>query len=115
MVAALPRGQAAAMTRRLALSLMLVLALAAAGAFATGLARSAGGWGDAPAAPEGWMTPRYVARTWNLAPDAVARALGLPMDGTGRRTTLEGIAEDRGVPLADILVVLAPLIDPRAP
>ena len=103
------------MTRRLALSLVLVLALVAAGAFAIGLARSAGGWGDAPAAPEGWMTPRYIARAWDLPPEEVAKALGLAMDGTGRRVTLQDLASDRGVPLAEILAALSPVIAAHAP
>ena len=45
---------------------------------------------------EGWMTPRYVARSWDLPPDVVADALALEQDGAGRRVTLEEIARASG-------------------
>ncbi len=54
----------------------------------------------------GWMTPRYVARSWHVAPEVVATALGLPMDGSGRRVTLEEIAVARGENLDALIVGL---------
>ncbi|MHA6326346.1 hypothetical protein [Roseivivax sp. CAU 1753] len=44
----------------------------------------------------GWMTPRYVAKSWQVPPDTVATALGLDKDRTGRRLTLEEIAAAQG-------------------
>jgi hypothetical protein len=44
----------------------------------------------------GWMTPRYVAMSWDVPPEVVGVALDLPQDGTGRRKTLAEIASDRG-------------------
>jgi hypothetical protein len=50
---------------------------------------------------EGWMTPRYVALSWGVERSVVSGALGLE-PGEGRRLTLAGIAEARGVPLAEV-------------
>ena len=52
----------------------------------------------------GWMTPRYVSRSWQVPPEVVSSALGLEMDGTGRRLTLEEISIAQGRDL-DALVV----------
>ncbi len=55
---------------------------------------------------EPWMTPRYVAYSWDLEPETVARALGLPAPGRGRpwlpRRNLGEIARESGVPLAEL-------------
>ena len=55
---------------------------------------------------EPWMTPRYVAYSWDLPPEAVARALGLPEpDGPGPRLprrSLQEISEQTGVPIAEM-------------
>jgi hypothetical protein len=48
---------------------------------------------------EGWMTPRYVALSWDVPPEVIVGALSIPRDGTGRRITLEELAKDRGVPV----------------
>lgn len=50
-----------------------------------------------------WMTPRYVARSWDVPPAVLAEALDLPMSGTGRRTTLEEIALRDGREPAEII------------
>ncbi|MGG7643993.1 hypothetical protein ACQ5SP_04180 [Rhodovulum sp. YNF3179] len=43
----------------------------------------------------GWMTPRYVAHSWDVPPEVVGRALGLtPEPGRGR--TIAEIAAARG-------------------
>jgi hypothetical protein len=47
--------------------------------------------------PAGWMTPRYVAMSWDVPPEVVRAALDLPQDGTGRRVTLAELAAERGV------------------
>ncbi|MFZ5750323.1 MAG: hypothetical protein ACOY5U_04580 [Pseudomonadota bacterium] len=64
---------------------------------------------------EGWMTPRYVARSWGLAPDALREGLGLAPQGGP--VTLEQIAASRGVPLAQVLDEVWALIEAarRAP
>jgi hypothetical protein len=51
----------------------------------------------------GWMTPGYIAHSWQLPPEVMAGALGLSReDGEGRRLTLAEIAADRGVPVATL-------------
>lgn len=42
------------------------------------------------------MTPRYVARSYNVDPRELAQALGLEQ-GTGERPTLESLAQARGM------------------
>lgn len=66
-------------------------------------------WWSDPAhrdqAIEGWMTPRYVARSWDVAPTVVGDALGF--DGPpARRRTLAEIAAERGVPLDDLAAAI---------
>ncbi|MDU8913026.1 hypothetical protein [Aestuariicoccus sp. MJ-SS9] len=51
----------------------------------------------------GWMTPRYVAQSWHIAPQDMAEILQLSRDGQGRRITLAQIAEARGMPLPVLL------------
>jgi hypothetical protein len=50
----------------------------------------------------GWMTPRYIVMSWQVPPEIVADTLGLPQDGVGRRLSIEKIARDRGVPVAEV-------------
>ena len=51
-------------------------------------------------APEGWMTPGYIAHSWGLDPQELSRALNAP---PGQRKTLDEIARDRGIPVSDLL------------
>jgi hypothetical protein len=86
------------------LSTLFVLALLAALVFAARTARDAMGWDQRFAhAPEvaGWMTPRYVARSWHVPPEVVQDALGLD-PGDGRRTTIAELAAERGQPAATL-------------
>ena len=96
------------MTRKLLVA-ALVLAVAVAAVLGVRAVREAVYWAD-PAHRdqplEGWMTPRYVARSWDLPPETVAEALGLDQDGTGRRNTLDDLARARGVPLSDLVQAL---------
>jgi hypothetical protein len=55
---------------------------------------------------EGWMTPRYVALSWDVPPELVAAALALPRDGTGRRITLDELARQRAVPVETLVAEL---------
>lgn len=54
----------------------------------------------------GWMTPRYVARSWQVEPEVVASGLGIVMDGTGRRATLDEIAVAQGRNIAELIADL---------
>lgn len=51
---------------------------------------------------EGWMTPRYVAHSWELPPEALAEVIGEPPPSR-RRMTLDDIAQERGVPLETLI------------
>lgn len=71
---------------------------------------------DVPPAP--WMTPRYVAHSWDLPPELVAETLALPRDGSGRRATLQQLARERGVPVEVLIedlksAIAAHRADPR--
>lgn len=54
---------------------------------------------------EGWMTPRYIARSWDVELDTIRSALPpLPEGGSGRgRPTLARIAADEGIPVDDLI------------
>jgi hypothetical protein len=54
----------------------------------------------------GWMTPRYVAMSWDVPPEVVAESLGLARNGMGRRLTLDEIATARGVPVDQVAAEL---------
>lgn len=51
----------------------------------------------------GWMTPRYVVKSWQVAPEVVAGALDLKGAAAGRMVTLDEIAARQGRPLDDLL------------
>lgn len=59
----------------------------------------------------GWMTPRYVAHSWQVPPEVVGDALSLSQDGTGRRVTIEEIARSRGVPVEEVAAELTQAIE----
>lgn len=63
----------------------------------------------------GWMTPRYVALSWDIPPDQVRAALGLSADRPQGRITLDEIARDRGIPASDLIDALAPLTTSKTP
>ena len=50
-----------------------------------------------------WMTVGYVGRSWGLDPRAIDARAGLPIPDRGHPLTLEQIARDRGVPVAQII------------
>lgn len=61
------------------------------------------GAGD-PAQPiAAWMTPRYIARTWDVPPDILLETLNIERTGDGRPPTLEKIARDRGIPVETLI------------
>lgn len=51
---------------------------------------------------EGWMTPGYIAHSWDLGRDALRSALGADAQ-PGEHLTLEEIAERRGEPLEALI------------
>jgi hypothetical protein len=87
----------------IALALALVIALG----FAVRLGMSILYWSD-PAHRDqqiaGWMTPGYIARSWDVPPEVI-RAV-LPAPAATRRSekpTLTRIAETEGLPLPDLI------------
>ena len=78
------------------------LALAVALVFAARLTLFTIYWAD-PAHRQqpvaGWMTPGYIARSWEVPPEVIRAAL----PETGRRPTLAQIAEAEGIPLPELI------------
>lgn len=62
-------------------------------------------WQSVPTDPAlaGWMTPRYVAFSWDVPPEVIQQALPLAPDGSGRRVTLAELAKSLDVPLTQVL------------
>jgi hypothetical protein len=61
---------------------------------------------------KGWMTPGYVARSYDVDPDVI-RALLTPQPevSTGTRPTLERIAEAEGIALPDLIAQIEAAIN----
>ncbi len=91
-------------TRRAAL-LAFGLALAALGYFGVKTVSSTLYWMD-PAHQNqplaGWMTPRYVAQSYDLPRDALRPALFIDLDAPPRRISLATIAAQNGITIADL-------------
>lgn len=66
------------------------------------------GWHGAPEEEvRPWMTVGYVGRSWELDPRAIDGVAGLPLpEEAGRPLTLQEIADRRGVPVEDIVVLV---------
>ena len=81
--------------------LALILTLFFAGRFVAQVVY----WSD-PARQEqevqGWMTLRYVAKSWGLSAPDLYQASGLPTPERGSRRTLDQLAKERNVPLAQL-------------
>lgn len=56
----------------------------------------------------GWMTPGYVARSWDVPPEVIAPALDLPPPSArgDRPPPLAELARQRGVPVEDLIARL---------
>lgn len=52
---------------------------------------------------QGWMTVGYIGKSWGLPPREIDALAGLPPPEQGKPFTLEQIARDRGVPVADVI------------
>ncbi|WP_343082071.1 hypothetical protein [Ostreiculturibacter nitratireducens] len=59
--------------------------------------------------PEGWMTPGYLARSWDLPRETVAEALGATPQ-PGKPQTLADIAKERGQSLDEFLAEVAAML-----
>ena len=96
---------------RLAL-LVFVASLLVVVFFATRFVGFAIYWSDpahAEAAPQGWMTPGYLARSWQVPRADLVRELGLD-PAAGRAPTLAEIAAARGITEAALLAEVAAAI-----
>lgn len=58
-------------------------------------------------APKGWMTPGYVARSWQVDAQDISTVLGLDPRTQPRGQTLEDIARARGVAVGVVIAELA--------
>jgi hypothetical protein len=101
-------------TNRLALT-GFALAAAVTLFFLVRIAISAVYWSD-PAhhnmAPQPWMTIGFVAQSWGLEPQIIDEKAGFPSphQGSGHPLTLIEIANQRGVPVAQIITELEAVI-----
>jgi hypothetical protein len=53
-----------------------------------------------------WMTVGIVAHSWDLDPRAVDAHAGLPLPVNGRPFTVQEIADQRGVPVSEIIALV---------
>ncbi|MEM8631755.1 MAG: hypothetical protein AAGF74_10990 [Pseudomonadota bacterium] len=58
---------------------------------------------------EGWMTPTYIARVYDVPPEIVHHALGTDVTST-RRKSLRDMAQDWDVPLVSLETQVADTI-----
>ena len=85
------------------LLLAFLLASTLAMFFAGRLIVSAVYWADhRQEAVQAWMTVGYIGRSWGLNPREIDAAAGLPAPA-GHPLTLDEIARQRGVPVADVV------------
>jgi hypothetical protein len=50
-----------------------------------------------------WMTIGYIGKSWDLPPRVIDETAGLPLPVDGRPFTIQEIADQRGVPPAEII------------
>lgn len=92
---------------------VLVLALVGMVFFAMRAMMVTNAWHDHPHPQDpiaGWMTPRYISRSWQVPPEIVAQALALETDGSGRKITLAELAAERGTDLDTLTAALTAAI-----
>ena len=65
--------------------------------------------------PERWMTPGYVARSWQVSPQALATALGLEPDAAPRGQTLDDIAAAQGRRVDTLIAELTLFLNAQQP
>ncbi len=85
------------------LVLAFVFLLGAAVFFGVGAFRHARDFDVAKEQPvASWMTPRFVAHSWDVPREEMMTILGLEPPGPGRRT-LADIATEKGIPVEDYI------------
>lgn len=103
--------------RRLSL-IAFAIAVALALFFSMRLALAAIYWSDPEhlrQQPGPWMTPGYIARSWEISPKEVAEALGLDPRAPPRGRTIEDIAAAQGRPVGDVIDDLADFLAAARP
>ena len=50
----------------------------------------------------GWMTPRYVGKSYDSPPEVILEAFDLQQDGNPRRISLDKLSEEKGISLNDM-------------
>jgi hypothetical protein len=86
------------------LSAAFLVSAIAAIAFLIDVASGILGWdGGKPGPVRPWMTVGIVAEAWGLEPREIDAQAGLPLPVDGRPFTLQEIADDRGVPVEEIV------------
>jgi hypothetical protein len=100
----------AAARRRPGLALGLIAAVLLTAFFGLRTLAALSDWHAQSARPvEGWMTPRYLVRVYDLPPDRLAEVLGLS-PGAAPRDPLETIAKRRQMPLPDLIAAVEALM-----
>jgi hypothetical protein len=51
-----------------------------------------------------WMTAGYIGKSWDLPPADIDSAAGLPSPQGHGPWTMQQIADDRGIPVADLII-----------
>lgn len=95
------------------LAVVLVLAVLGMVFFAARAMMVTSAWHNHPNPQDpiaGWMTPRYISRSWQVPPEIVAQALALETDGSGRKVTLAELAAERGTDLDALTAALTAAI-----
>lgn len=93
------------------LTLAFVLALTACFVFmgrAMNMALILANRADKPVA--GWMTPRYIARSYGLERDDLGAILSIT-DGDDARQPLYSLAQEQDVPVDDLITAIQALVD----
>jgi hypothetical protein len=86
------------------LSIAFLVSSVAAIAFLIDVASGLMGWdGGRPGPVRPWMTVGIIAESWGLDPREIDAQAGLPLPVDGRPFTLQDIADDRGVPVEEII------------
>ena len=57
---------------------------------------------------QGWMTPGYVAHSWNIPQDLMRETLGPSLKGS--RPSLKDIAAQQGIPLSELIARIEAMI-----
>ena len=85
--------------------LALLVVIAAAGFFGSRAVSQMVYWSDPAKLDQplqGWMTPRYVGRSYKIPPEVVQSAFNLERPAVPRRISLETIAAEQGATLEEL-------------